>query len=96
MSKIPGYFKDLNAPQISYSYTSCIAPKIFNYKKVLDDVNNTDLLETPPTCSCEKMSQFVHKPAKHIITGNLDIVNNDKLKQLLSRGPKYREPRSFS
>jgi len=96
MSKIPDYFKDLNAPQISYSYTSCIAPKIFNYKKALNDVNTSDLLETPPTCSCDKMSQFVHKPAKHIITGNLDIVNNDKLKQLLSRGPKYREPRSFS
>jgi hypothetical protein len=42
------------------------------------------------------MPQFVHGPAKHIITGNLDIVNNDKLKELLSRGPKFREPKSYS
>ena len=34
---------------------------------------------------------FVHGPEKQIITGNLDLVNNDKLKKLLSQGPKFRE-----
>ena len=33
-SKIPPYFKDQSIPIISYTYTSPIAPKIFNYKRV--------------------------------------------------------------
>ena len=96
MSNIPNYFKELNAPQISYSYTCCIAPKIFNYKRTLNDVDANDLLKNPPSCNCSERPQFIHDPVKHIITGNLDIVQNNKLKELLSRGPKYREPRSFS
>ena len=34
-STIPAYFKNLSPPIISYSYSSPIAPKIFNYKNVL-------------------------------------------------------------
>ena len=96
MSKIPTYFKEVNAPQISYSYTRCIAPKIFNHKATLKEINADDLLKDPPSCSCNEMPQYIHDPVNHIITGNLNIVTNDKLKELLSRGPKYREPRSFS
>ena len=32
----------------------------------------------------------------HIVTGDLNIVRNDKLRYLLRKGPKYREPVSFS
>ena len=32
----------------------------------------------------------------HIVTGDLTIVRNVKLKDLLSKGPKYREPVSYS
>ena len=42
------------------------------------------------------MGEFVHRPVNHIITGNLDIISNDKLKELFSKGPKYRESKSFS
>jgi len=96
LSKIPNYFKEQHAPQISYSYTRCIAPKIFNHKATLNEINVDDILNNPPSCTCDKMPQYIHQPVKHIVTGNLDIVNNSKLKALLSRGPKYREPKSFS
>ena len=29
---------------------------------------------------------------KHILTGNLQIIKNNKLRKLFSKGPKYREP----
>ena len=31
----------------------------------------------------------------HVITGNLNIVNNERLRQLISKGPKYREPKQI-
>ena len=35
---------------------------------------------------------FIDSNAKHVLTGNLNIIKNNKLRKLLSKGPKYREP----
>jgi hypothetical protein len=47
-SKIPPYFKDQSVPIISYAYTTHIATKIFNYMKVLHDLNIDDFKFKPP------------------------------------------------
>ena len=52
-SKVPPYFKDQSVPIISYTYTSTIAPKIFNYRRVLQNLSINDLKAKPPGCSCE-------------------------------------------
>ena len=49
---------------------------------------NIDDLKADCTCS---HSHFVYNPAGHVMSGDLKIVNNYKLRQLLSIGPKYRE-----
>ena len=95
VSKIPNYFKDQTIPQISYSYTHCIAPKIFNYKSVLKEID-LDADKNAPTCSCSNDSPFIHNPVGHIITGDLNIISNKLLQDVLLKGPKYREPKSFS
>ena len=41
-------------------------------------------------------SQFMYAPCDHIVTGDLNKVRNIKLRDLLSKGPKYREPVSYS
>ena len=41
-------------------------------------------------------SQFFYQPAGHIVTGDLSIVDNTCLRDLISKGPKYREPQTFS
>ena len=41
-------------------------------------------------CDC-KSSTVCYEPHCHIITGDLRIVKNRKLRRLLSKGPKYRE-----
>ena len=46
--KIPPCFKDHSLPKISYTYTAPIANKIFNYKKVLQDLNIDDFKSKPP------------------------------------------------
>ena len=39
---------------------------------------------------------FLYAPCGHVVTGDLSIVQNDKLRDLLRKGPKFREPVSFS
>jgi hypothetical protein len=49
----------------------------------------------PFTCSCSS-SPFNYSPAGHIITGDVDTVENEDLKSLIRKSPKFREPRSFN
>ena len=95
MSKIPPYFKDNVTPLVSYSYTKPIASRIFNHVRTLQDLSINDLILNPPSCSCQS-SPFVHKPIGHVITGDLNFIDNPKLRSILSKGPKFREPRSFT
>ena len=82
-------------PVISYTYASTIAPKVFNYKQVLRDFQINDLKAKPPDCCC-KTSPFNYSPSGHVITGDLNIVENDLLRDVLAKGPKYREPRRIN
>ena len=94
-STIPVYFKNQNPPIISYSYLSPIAPKIFNYKNVLQGLNTENITRNPSAYSF-KASEFCYNPAGYIITGDLNIVMISKFRNILSKGPKYRKPRSFT
>ncbi|KAK3104459.1 hypothetical protein FSP39_002438 [Pinctada imbricata] len=93
--KIPPYFKRKDTPCISYSYTPTVASKIYNYKRFLQciDLSNPSLHPLPCECSS---SDFNYSPCGHVITGDLSIVKNDKLRELLKKGPKYRESMSFT
>ena len=39
-----------------------------------------------------KNSKFCYEPAGHIITGNLKIISDSRIRSLISKGPKYRLP----
>ena len=94
-SNIPPYFEYKESQCISYSYKSSVATKIFNYKRSLQQIDFQSLSQNPLPCSCSG-SEFLYAPCGHIVTGDLNIVRNDKLRDLLRKGPKYREPVSFS
>jgi len=64
---------------------------IFNHRKTLQHLNIDDLRLTLPVCSCSS-SPFNYNPIGHVITGNLAILTNDKLRNTLRKGPEYREP----
>ena len=36
-------------------------------------------------------SKFCYKPHGHVITGDLMVIENVKLRELVSKGPKHRE-----
>ena len=43
------------------------------------------------SCNC-KDSKFIDGSHKHVVTGDLRIIANKKLRNLLEKGPSYREP----
>ena len=94
-SNIPPYFEYKESPCISYSYTCSVATKIFNCKSSLQQIDFQSLSQNPLPCSCSG-SEFLYAPCGHIVTGDLNIVRNDKLRDLLRKGPKYRELVLFS
>jgi hypothetical protein len=73
---VPPYFKDQYIPISSYSYSSPIAPKIFNHKRVLEDFGIDDLKAKPPDYPCHN-SPFKDSAISHVNTGNLSIMDNN-------------------
>ena len=95
VSKIPCYFQDKNPPIIGYRYNHSISGIIFNYKQALDPVviNSTNTVNIE--CDCQN-SPYRNNYHNHIITGNLNIVQNEALKNIMKKGPKYRLPRKVN
>ena len=91
---IPSFFQNQTPPIISYSYTKTIAGKIFNFKQSIKDLD-FEIGTTNLSCDCH-VSDFRYEPVGHVVTGNLGIVENKKLRKLLSKGPSYREQNNIN
>ena len=61
---------------------------VWMYKDILDNMNNLP-------CNCTT-SPFTDASHWHIVSGDICIVQNNKLRKLLCKGPKYREPVSIN
>ena len=88
VDSIPKYFKNSESPVICYKYKKPIRNIIFNYNKIVSDLDIVH--NTPKECECNT-SKFCYAPAGHVITGNFDIVDK-RIRHLFSKGPKYRLP----
>ena len=79
---------------VTYKLGNPIRNKIFNYKETVASisVNNLPVLKS---CSCNQ-SDFKDPNHGHIVTGDLRIVEDVKLRKLFSKGPTYREPKSIN
>ena len=85
-------------PVVTYKLGPTIRNKILNYKDTVssvlfqeDSVNELQNME----CDCRN-SEFCDADHGHVITGNLGIVKNVKLRKVLSKGPNYREKRTIN
>ena len=88
---VPTYFKEKEPPIILYTYTKTIASKIFNFSSTLSDLDYHRFHNNPSQCECNT-SSHLYQPYGHVITGDLSIIPNSKLRDLIAKGPKYREP----
>ena len=84
-SKLP-VADSLRIPNISMKFTKSIRSSITNYKEtVLSNIKHNEL-----DCDCEN-STYKDRHHHHIITGNLEVLNNIELQNLLGKGLNYRE-----
>ena len=90
MDKIPAYFKEKEPPIVSYQYTNTVASKLFNFSSTLLNLDITNYLSNPQHCQCNT-SKFCYEPHGHVITGDLMVIENVKLRELVAKGAQYRE-----
>ena len=77
-----------------------IRSKILNYKDTVSSLKifvdeDVSFVESLPTCDCS-ISEFCDPHHKHIVSGDLRIISNTKLRKLFSKGPNYREPKMLN
>ena len=88
---VPTYFNKKEPPVISYTYTKTIASKIFNFSSTPLDLDYHQFHNNPSPGECNT-SSHLYQPYGHVITGDLSIIPNSKLRDLIAKDPKYREP----
>ena len=88
-SKIPQYFENLKPPLICYQYKKPIRNIIFNYNQVTSDPDVLNSIQSSWSCPD---SPFLYPPAGHVVTGDLNCINDKRLRSLFKKGPKYKLP----
>ena len=84
-------FCNIKEPTVVYRSVPNISSKIFNYNDTVHnfiDINNI-------TCMCSEYTDFINKDCNHVVTGDIGIFKSSKLRDILSKGPLYREPRTI-
>ena len=97
--------EETKQPKIVMKLETPIRNKIMNYEETVrsirhmndEDISFTINSETnsPFPCSCSD-STFCDPYHQHIVTGDLNIVQNSKLRKLFSKGPNYREKKTLN
>ena len=86
-------------PKVTYSMTESVRSSLFNYGKFVDELDLDkfeDNKESIP-CNCANVDpKFVDDHHKHVITGDLSIIENYELRGVFKKGPKFREPREIN
>ena len=95
---IPSGCKFKEPPIVTYKYLKTIGQSIFNYRQTLSNITIEEILNPQPcTCKSEKSyTSYVYEHTGHVITGNLDIIDNIPLRNLMKKGANFREQQPIS
>jgi hypothetical protein len=76
-------YKILHISSISpYTSTTPFTTKLFNHKKVLQNLNSDDFKSKPPDCTCTS-SPFIYNLSDHVnITGGLNSISDTSLRRI--------------
>ena len=84
-------FCSIKEPSVVYKSVPNISNQIFNYNDTVKDFKDIKSL----VCICDKYPSFVNKDCGHVVTGDISIFRNCKLREVMSKGPLFREPKSI-
>ena len=93
---LPSNFNISDIPIVVYNLNPSVRSTLFNYKQFVLHLNTDEFLKDPNSIKCcgnKYDNAFINDHHIHIITGNQNIVNNERLCQLIFKGPKYWEPK---
>ena len=76
---------------VSYSYSKTISGRIINHRTVVEELDVDR--DTEGMC-CDYSNNSCYAPAGHVVTGDLTIIRDAKLRSLIRKGPSYREQNS--
>ena len=94
---LPTQFNKTEQISTVYTLTKTIRSKIFNHKEFIKTLDTKDILDNMNNLPCNcTISPFTDAKHGHIVSGDIHIVQNNKLRKLLCEGPKYREPVSIN
>ena len=86
---VPPFLSNKKPPMVSYTYTKTISGQIFNHKRVVEELDFDSGTEDMH-CDCTT-SSYCYEPAGHVVTGDLNIIRDARLRSLIEKGPSYRE-----
>ena len=89
ISSVPNYFNHTETPTICYKYNKPIRSTIFNFNNIDTDMDIDS--NTPKFQDCQS-SIYSYPPEEHIIMGNLNAIPDSRVRNIISKGPKYRFP----
>ena len=81
---MPSYFKNSKPPIICYKYDKPIRNTIFNFNKLVSDLNIHAKALQSRDC---KDSKFNYSVAGCVITGNLEIISHSRICHVVSKDP---------
>ena len=88
-SAVPQFLNNREPPMVNYTYTRNISGRIFNQRSV---VENLDLARGTEGMSCNcSDSRYCYEPVGHVVTVDLTIIKDAKLRSLVEKGLSYRE-----
>ena len=92
--------KEEEIPMPAMKLDPPIRSKILNYRETVSSLNifvdeDLSFVENLPSCDCHS-SPFCDPSHQHIITGDLRVISNQKLRKLFTKGPNYREPKTIN
>ena len=88
---VPTYFKEKEPSIISYTYTKTMASKSLNISSTFSGLDYHQFHNNPSQCEYNTSSQ-IYQSYGHVITDDLSVIPNSKFRDLIAKGPKYREP----
>ena len=87
-------------PVVTMKLTPPVRSKILNYRDTVSSLDvavdeDVSLVRNLPLCECEH-SEFKDPHHEHIVSGDLRVIQNPKLRKLLTKGPNYREAKTLN
>ena len=76
-----------------------IRNKILNYKETVSSTDTNDDITYGTgivECDCQQHKDFVDENHGHVLTGDLRIITNYKLRKVVSKGPSFLESVSIN